>query len=289
MNMIQRPPTRTISSPPFHVTYVSDLSEEVVRGWLSDYETWFEQPQCGHGMRGRIARVSTAQAELFAKRHTMSLRRQVVCALLGRPARALRAFRLGLSLAAAGVPTVRTLGLIDRALPGQGSESCLILERLEAPDLFAYLTRHLVTKRGAERERAMAALVSSLGRSIAAMHNAGFRQRDLKAANILVSEEGDEFAVSLIDFEGMSRLRGSPSERIRLRDLARLGVSFRAPAVVAAGVTAADWEALIDAYLAELAVQPSASSSRREKMLRGAKIWGDRKVARNRRRRRPVT
>ena len=272
------------------VTFVADLPRAVAARWLEEYRSWFPEPEsptsgetvasCGPCTGGRIALLDDEHGELFLKREGEQSARRRLLARLGRPGRAARSFRLGCALYAAGVATSRPLALVESLLESGRQESCLVLARLRGRSL-----REILAEGLPESESERDSLLRSVAQAIAQLHRAGFRQRDLKAANILVDEE--EATAHLVDHDGMTYL-GKLPVRVRVRDLARLAVSFRAPAALAAGVREVDWERLLEFYFTAYHgdVVPT---SEREAFGRGIERWAARKVRRNYWRRRPVT
>ena len=280
--------TYRISEPPLRATCVDSVPEEVCRRWIVEYPGWFESPRPSGlpGGRSRIAPGVGHGREVFVKRQESSIGRTVFSACLGRPAKSARAFRLGLALSAAGVPTARTLALIERR-GGVGKwESCLVLERLDACNL-----RQLVGDLLPDSPPSIefkSKLVKSLAKSAAALHQAGFRQRDLKAANLLVGDSDGEFVVHFVDFVGMRQFWGAPPLRIRVRDIARLSVSFQAEPFSEAGFDRGDWESFVSTYLEAFDGRPSSTEERRD-VMELTERWAGRKIARNRRRRLPIS
>ncbi len=280
--------TFKLSEPSVRITAVMHrVPEELARRWMTECETWFAESSPASGMKGRIARITSSARDVVVKRDERTSRRTILCALVGRPARSTRAFRMGLALAESAVRTARPLALIERAVSGGRWESCLVMERITAPSLREYLLEHL-TPDSAEDSGAKSRLLRAVAVAIARMHRASFRQRDLKAANLLVERRDDGgFEVSMIDFEGMKRFRDPPRWRVRVRDLARLRVSLEAAESIS-GVDARDWEQLVREYL-------DAYESRRPRqeevdgVLAAPGRWATQKIRRNRRRRRPVT
>ena len=81
-----------------------------------------------------------------------------------------------------------------------------------------------------ERLRLAARCAIALGQLLGRMHAAGAAHRDLKAANLLVVEEGGGLTVYLVDLDGLQPA-GQVTSRRQARDLARL----------AAGLVAHPW------------------------------------------------
>lgn len=133
-----------------------------------------------------------------------------------------RSFRFGLELEEAGLPVPVHMAIIE----GQG-QTWLFTEYLEGEDL------DIAIKGTAVEERA--ALLERLSLTIAALHMAGYRQRDLKAPNIHIDRESA--GVMLLDLEGVRRTR---SLRKHTKDLGRLAASLIAMDL--------DWTLFIEPY-----------------------------------------
>jgi tRNA A-37 threonylcarbamoyl transferase component Bud32 len=281
------PSTFKLSEPSIRITAVKGIPEELARRWMRECGTWFAASSPERGAKGRIAWISSAARDVVVKRDERTSRRTLLCALVGRPARSTRAFRLGLALAESAVRTARPLALIERAIDAGKWESCLVMERITAPSLREYLLEEL-PRLSVEDPAAKPRLLRAVAVAIARMHRAAFRQRDLKAANLLIEpREGGGFEVGMIDFDGMKRCGGPPPWRVRVRDLARLRVSLLAAESVS-GVDARDWERLVTEYLEAYGSRPPLQEEI-DLVLAATGRWASRKIRRNRRRRRPVT
>ncbi|MCZ6796262.1 MAG: hypothetical protein O7J95_21840 [Planctomycetota bacterium] len=194
-----------------------------------------------------LAEISPEVSPVFVKRHRRSGWKTVADQLSGRPTRARRGFDVGLALERARVHAARPLAAIERRLPG---ESYLLLDRVTGLDLRCYLEEKLPRISGeSEQQRFKAELWQVLGETIARFHAAKVRQPDLKAPNIMVDDSGEVPRAVLVDLEGMHALSRLPTPKQRARDLGRLAVSLRAPALRRAGVEPADWEMLLQHYL----------------------------------------
>ncbi len=130
--------------------------------------------------------------------------------LLGRDLRCQRALRLGALLAAVDVPCAPPLAalvhaptrrarLVSRHLPGR--DLAQALEAGEDPARVPW---------------------SELADIVARLHRAGFRQRDLKAPNVLWNEAG----VALLDLDGVECVARPASRGVRIGDLGRLAASL---------------------------------------------------------------
>lgn len=278
--------TFKLSHESVRITAVEGVSEALACEWMRECPAWFEECSPEGGMRGRVATVPSPGRDVIAKRGERPSPRSALCALVGRPARSTRAFRLGLALAETPVRTARPLALIERSAASGKWESCLVMERIVARNLREYLLEELPREVAPEAVRSR--LLSAVAVAVARLHRAGFRQRDLKAANLLVEPRTDgEFEVILIDFEGMKRFREPPPWRVRMRDLSRLRVSLQS--VESPTESNGDvWEYLVREYLRAYENRPSAEEQV-SAILEVTGRWAARKIRRNRRRRRPVT
>ncbi len=131
----------------------------------------------------------------------------------------------------------------------------------------------------ARRLRCAAQCANALGRLLGRMHASGAAHRDLKAANVLVVEDGGEPLVYLVDLDGLAPGTKVTFQR-QARDLARL----------AAGLTAHPWVSrsicrrFLRAYLGEFstkgtdwkplwtAIAQDAAAYVRRKQERGEKV-----------------
>lgn len=114
-------------------------------------------------------------------------------------------------------------------------------------------------------DSARATLFHHLAQVIAHLHDAGFRQRDLKAPNILIDEESNPV---LVDLEGMRNLGRRAPRHLRIKDLARLAASFQSEGFVRAGVVVEEWEKLLSTYLMTTVDSDLDSFSFREQVTR---------------------
>lgn len=229
--------------------------------------------------------VGVPGGRVFLKRHPRSFSKRLGDLLGRRRSPARRGFEIGMALERARVEAVRPLAAVEPLL---SRDSFLVLEHVEGGSLRDYILERLPAARGeVERDAIKERLWQSLGAAVARLHAARARQRDLKAPNIMVREREGSPLITLVDLEGMECLRSLPDRRKRLRDLARLAVSLRAPAIVESGVTAADIEAFVEEYLrAARAVFPEREDlfAWVDAMLR----WAERKEEIDRRRGRPT-
>ena len=283
--------TYTISRPPLRITCLEEVRRETAEKWLEEHGSWFDG---GRGARdpweGRphFYRIPGPDLQVLLKREARPLSRILLYALAGRPSRTKKAFAIGLALRESGVRAARPLAFIERTSGGLVRESCLILEVADGLPLRELLLARLKSfSNRADGERFKERLWTAVAHEVARLHAASVRQRDLKAPNVLVKEEGDGcFTVTLLDLEGMTKLAGPPSRRARIRDLARLLASLREEEVRAAGVSPEDWTFLVARYLDAQGRVPSPDEL--SAFVQATLCWAARKEARNRRRGRVI-
>lgn len=188
--------------------------------------------------------------EVFLKRPR---RRQGSKALTDcfRPARSIRAFRLGHALLTRRIVTALPLAAFERRLGPALLDSVLITEAVDAPDLRTFLSTSLNAAGGwlVPRSAAMPGpmmpsqqyemareVLRQIGRLLQRLHEHHFTHRDLKSSNLLARWLGEEgMDVVLLDLDGLKRRRIVTAKR-RFKDLMRLNVALLdCPAVNRAG------------------------------------------------------
>lgn len=158
-------------------------------------------------------RVGGSVRRVILKRFRVTAWHDPFTALV-RPTAALRSWRTGHALIDARLLTARPLAMWHHVRAELPYDGYLLTEKInDARELHKYL-------RSANR-LAVRDCIDRVARLIAALHHRGWRHRDLKAGNVLVTSTGE---VCLIDLVGVSRGRPSPDRRAR--DLSRLNVSF---------------------------------------------------------------
>jgi tRNA A-37 threonylcarbamoyl transferase component Bud32 len=152
--------------------------------------------------------------------------------LLGlfRRSRAEAAWHLGYRLLACGIPTPRPLAMCRPRGPWFRQASYLATEWIEAAENLHLYGWRLADRPSDLRLRSAARCAESLGRLVGRMHALHVAHRDLKAANLLVAERGDQITAYLVDLDGVRFCRRLGFRR-RAANLARL----------AAGMTAHPW------------------------------------------------
>lgn len=271
---------RRLERPPWCLLADDGLPEALARAWLEAPEGLVAA--AGDG----TAEVASELGPLTLKRDASRPLRRLARRLGAARSRAVRAFELARELRAAGVPTPRAWA----ALEGP-RDALLVLERRPGRDLDQLLrARAALVADPARRD----ALWRALAATVARLHAAGFRQRDLKAPNVLVELEEPDVSggssppkLALLDLDGVRRTRGVPRARVRRADLGRLAASLLAPAAAEAGLDEDDVRALARHYAASL--RGHAPHVREGDALERAVLVRARaKLARNRRLGRPT-
>jgi tRNA A-37 threonylcarbamoyl transferase component Bud32 len=212
------------------------VAQELCQSLSLECASWFGPgrrplPRALH--KEHLALVDSPLGPLVAKRELARGWKRPLVALRARPLRSARAFALGLELLARELPTPAPVAVLVR--PGPAREAVLLTRYVEGSGPWEYL------RSGGPAAELCATLASALAR----LHAAGFRHRDLKASNLLLAPGPELFWT---DLEGL-RARGTLLRFERMRDLARLRMSFESAEARAAGVRADHWPALVRAYL----------------------------------------
>lgn len=194
----------------------------------------------GHGGVIVQARISAGSDEIrvAVKQYRPQNWWKSLCGLF-RPTRAFRGWRMGRLLRAKGVATPQPLLACREIGWSEGGRSYLATRWIEAAEnLHAYGWR-LLARPASKRFRSAVRCAESLGSLIGRMHAAGVAHRDLKAANLLVVEYGEDMdglenpsytggiSTWLVDLDGATiPLRLSDARRAA--NLARLAASLEA-------------------------------------------------------------
>ncbi len=145
---------------------------------------------------------------------------------LFRRSKSLRAWHLGHALRERGIDTARPLCVCEPRTGWLRWESYLATEWVDGDHLHDYARSVASECPELRRQRTRQSAVV-LGRMLGRMHAWNVGHRDLKAANLLLVEQGSRLSAYLIDLDGVRLLRRL-SERRRARNLARLATSMEA-------------------------------------------------------------
>jgi len=159
-----------------------------------------------------------------------------------RPARSIRAFKLGHSLLTRQITTALPLAALERRAGPFLLDHILVTETVEGVMLNQFLNTWLSSGKGvapldAPRRRRLAQdVLCQLGRVVQRLHDNNFAHRDMKASNMVVQWSGDSIPqIFLIDLDGL-RPRRRLGARTRFQGLMRLNVSLlECPSVTHSG------------------------------------------------------
>jgi tRNA A-37 threonylcarbamoyl transferase component Bud32 len=144
-----------------------------------------------------------------------------------RPAKAMRNWRKAEFLLARAIATPRPLLACRPRGWMASSTSFLVTEWVGGAENLHLFGWRIAARPLAARIRIAARCAEALGRLLGRMHASGAAHRDLKAANLLVVEEGCDAIVYLVDLDGLR-----PGVRVgfkrQVRDLARLAAGLAA-------------------------------------------------------------
>jgi tRNA A-37 threonylcarbamoyl transferase component Bud32 len=253
---------------------------DLVRRWAAEWMRWFgpeRTPLAGAAEKAWIARVETPLGTVVAKRSSAAGWKRTLVALRARTPRADRAFHAGRALLAHGLATPAPLAVL-----GRPDDRVLVTRHVEGSGPWELLARSCPTAPLPPLPPLMLALAAALAR----LHAAGFRHRDLKASNVLLTGAPDSPQVCWTDLDGLRHV-GTAEPRLRARDLARLGTSFESAAARLAGVRAHHWPELVRAYLAA-ALGRAPAEDELGRLLRRTAVWRARWIRKHLAEGRPV-
>jgi tRNA A-37 threonylcarbamoyl transferase component Bud32 len=144
-----------------------------------------------------------------------------------RRSRARRGWELGRALLARGIATPRPLAACEPRHPWFFRSSYLATEWIDGGENLHLFAWRLADYPGPQRLRLAARCAVNLGRLLGRMHAAGIVHGDLKAANLLATQQHDDVAVYLVDLDGV-RMGRRTGPRRRAADLARLAAGLQA-------------------------------------------------------------
>jgi tRNA A-37 threonylcarbamoyl transferase component Bud32 len=202
---------------------VRDLDKETVRALFADPDEPFRRAGVKRLKDSRSATVvewELAGRPVIYKRFVITSWRDPWLALL-RPTKALRSWISGQGLRERCLPTPRPLAILHRRRLGLRRDGYLLMEKVEnARDLQAYVKdlermpiRDCIHDK---RQR-----INQVARLVRELHRRHLSHRDLKAANVLLTE-AECWMIDLVGIVRCSRLYRSR----RVQNLARLHASF---------------------------------------------------------------
>jgi len=140
-----------------------------------------------------------------------------------RASRGKKGFYLGAAFEYRHLPTPRVFAVLDERRRGRLEASYLVLEYVEGA---ANLGEVLAARENSPLYRRLmdgkGAFCDRLARTLRRMHWCGFSMRDLKAANILLHDDGGRLEHFITDLDGVRQYTGAVPERQAMRNLARL-------------------------------------------------------------------
>ena len=205
---------------------VRDVPREVFQPFFDDPDEPFRRAGVQFLKQGRHSTVivldlpgDDGPRRVVYKRFTIGHWTDPLVALVRRTP-ALRSYVLGHGLRLRCLPTPRPLGVWQRYKYGLAQEGYLLTEWLpDATELHVFVKQLLSVDTRVDRLR-LRTLIDQLARLVGTLHHRHLSHRDLKASNVLVSNN----RLSLVDLVGVRRHRQLRRSR-RIQNLARLNVS----------------------------------------------------------------
>ena len=269
--------TRELSGRTGRMVYAPVVPDELAAGWLEEYGAWFEDDA-----QLAVVERKTPLGRVVAKRELPRGWKGSLVRVHARPFRSPAAFHLGRELLSTGLLTPEPLACVT-SRTGEPPRACLIARHAAGLDPWGFVQNEPPSG----EPTALRELVAALAAALARLHAAGFRHRDLKGPNIIVrrSEEGS-IEVLWTDLESLERPR-IVTDGVRVRDLARLGMSFDSARARRAGVRADAWPTFVQAYL-ERARRRTPVAEELARFLVRTQRWASARIERNVVRGRPV-
>ena len=246
------------SAPPYRALCHPNLASTQAADWLRDPRRLLP--------RGVEApwRGLTPCGRWFVKYREVS---RLAALRPGSSDRFTRTMPLGLKLEVQRQPISIPLALIEGpGVVGRGQGRWLMMDAVSGLNLAQFVAESPLD--------ASLAILGKLAQALAQFHDRGFRQRDLKAPNVMVGEGGE---LVLVDLEGMRALDGPAHWKLRAKDLGRLAASFQSPAFLKAGFLPEHWDELLRLYIDSCEGTAWTREALSEQTLRYAR----RKVAKN--------
>jgi tRNA A-37 threonylcarbamoyl transferase component Bud32 len=225
---------------------VADLPRDVVQSFFADPDESFRRPDAQFLKQSPSSTVialdlpgNDGPRRVIYKRFAVGHWTDPFVALVRRTP-ALRSYVLGHGLRLRCLPTPRPLGVWHRYKYGLAQEGYLLTELIpDAIELHKYVKQLLSVGTNVDRTR-LRTLIDQLARLVGMLHHRHLSHRDLKASNVLVSNNH----LTFIDLVGVMRHRKLRRSR-RIQNLARLNVS----SLGCAGLTRTDKLRFLRVYL----------------------------------------
>jgi tRNA A-37 threonylcarbamoyl transferase component Bud32 len=205
---------------------VRDVPKDVFQPFFADPDEPFRRPGVQVLKQGRSTTViafdlpgDDGPRRVVYKRFNVGHWTDPLVALVRRTP-ALRSYVLGHGLRLRCLPTPRPLGVWQRYKYGLPQEGYLLTEWIpDATELHVFVKQLLSVDTRVNRLR-LRTLIDQLARLVGTLHHRHLSNRDVKASNLLVNDNG----LSLVDLVGVMRHRQLRRSR-RIQNLARLNVS----------------------------------------------------------------
>ncbi len=235
---------------------VRELHASRLRRWLAEpEEPLWRHLDCpvkiSHSsmiVRGELP-LSTGTLRVAFKQYRPKNWIKAICWRL-RQSRARNAWRAAHALLSRGIATARPLAMWE---PRQGwlfRPSYLAVEWIHSAENLHLYGWQLAKQPVAQRLRLAASCAESLGRLIGRMHARRISHRDLKGANLLVTDDPHRPKAYVIDVDGVRICRRLSSAR-RAANLARLAAGMQSHAWLPRTV----WCRFLRAYAAQFVVE----------------------------------
>ena len=225
---------------------VADLPGDILQPFFDDPDEPFRRPEARFLKQSPSSTVISMELpgddgprRVIYKRFAVGHWTDPLVALVRRTP-ALRSYVLGHGLRLRCLPTPRPLGVWHRYKYGLAQEGYLLTEMVpDAIELHEFVKQLLSVGSNVNRTR-LRTLIDQLAHLIGTLHHRHLSHRDLKASNVLISNN----QLTFIDLVGVMRHRKLRRSR-RIQNLARLNAS----SLCCAGLTRTDKLRFLRVYL----------------------------------------
>ena len=211
-----------------------ELPPKLVSSWLADPDRPFQLPNARilkDSPSSTVAEFPLEDRTVIYKRFRINTWPKLLKNALRR-SQAMRSWLFGNNVRDRGLPTARPLAAFEHTRFGIPRAGYVAFEKVPDAKELDRAVAELTRWTEGERRLILENWCARIGRLLRTMHERQVSHRDLKAANILMSGTDPLAAIPvLIDLVGVEVGRAVP-EAIRVRDLARLNVSFLATPIV---------------------------------------------------------